>query len=75
MKDTLDLIVDHYGMRLTIAELALVLKTSPGKVRAEISAETFPIKTYKEKPAKSAPRYADARDVAEHLDRQRAKAA
>jgi len=69
MKATLDLIVEHYGLRLTTAELARVLKTSPANIRKEISAETFPIPTYKDRPTRRAPRFADARDVAEYLDR------
>lgn len=75
MKDTTDLIIEHYGLRLTISDLSRILKASPGKIRTDISAGTFPIRTYKERPTRSAPRFADARDVSEYLDRQRMGAA
>ena len=73
MRDTLDIVIQHYGMRLTTADLARLLNTTPEKIRNEISADTFPIPTYKEKPGKQAQRYADARDVAEYLDKMRPK--
>ena len=75
MKETIDIIVEHYGLRLTTADLARLLKTSPASIRTEISAERFPIPTYKDHPGRRAPRFADARDVAKFLDEQRAKAA
>ena len=73
MKDMLDIVIGLYGPRLTTSDLAHALKITPGEVRNQISAGTCPIETYKEKPGKRAPRYADARDVAEYLDRMRPK--
>ena len=75
MRDTLDIILQQYGLRLTTSDLARILKTSPAKIRNDISANTFPIRTYKQKECKRALRYADARDVAEYLDQLRQKAA
>lgn len=75
----LDIIVELYGPRLNTADLASALKTTPENVRNEISAERFPIPIYKDKPTKKDKGtgrnqwYADARDVAEYLDRMRPK--
>jgi len=75
MKEMIDIIVDKYGPRLNTSDLALALRKSPEYIRNWISAGTFPIKTYKESETQSAPRYADARDVAEYLDHLRDRAA
>ena len=74
-KSTLDYVIDRYGLRLTTADLADVFKTTPDAIRTQISAERFPIATYKDHDGERAPRYADARDVAEYLDRKRPRAA
>lgn len=75
MKTTLDYIVERYGLRLTTAELADVMKTTADTVRTQIAAGTFPIPTYKDTDGVRAPRFADAHDVAEYLDRKRPKVA
>ena len=71
MKTMLDYIIELYGPRLTTADLALVMKKTADAIRTEIAAGRFPIKTYKDHDGERAPRYADARDVAEYLDRKR----
>lgn len=71
MKTMLDYIIELYGPRLTTADLARVMKKTADTVRTEINVGTFPIKTYKDHDGERAPRYADARDVAEYLDRKR----
>lgn len=71
MKTMLDYIIERYGPRLTTADLALVMKKTPDAIRTEIAAGKFPIQTYKDTNGERAPRYADARDVAEYLDRKR----
>lgn len=75
MKSMLEILVELYGPRLGTADLARALKKTPEHIRNEISAGVFPIRTYKDGDAQSAPRYADVRDVAEYLDRKRDKAA
>lgn len=74
MKTTLDIIIDHYGMRLNTSKLALALDTTPDAVRTAIQSNKFEIPVYKDGDAERSPWYADARDVAEYLDRKRAKA-
>jgi hypothetical protein len=75
MKSTLDYVVEKYGLRLTTEQIADVMRKSPGEVRNQISREgkeKFPIKIYKEKPeVQQAPWFADYRDVADFIDRQR----
>lgn len=71
MKTMLDYIIELYGPRLTTADLARVMKKTADTVRTEINVGKFPIPTYKEYDGERAPRYADARDVAEYLDRKR----
>lgn len=71
----LPLLIDRYGFRLTIGNLAEVLKITPAEVRNRISADTLGINTVKEREGRSGPRYADVRDVAEYLDTMRQKAA
>src|SRR3990167_8048459 len=71
----LSFLIDRYGFRLTTADLAKVLKTTPAEVRNQISAGTFPVRTAKTREGRSAPRYADVRDVAEYLDATRPTAA
>lgn len=63
-------IFEKYGARLGTDQLAELLGQSRGGVLNAISARTFPIPTYLEGQR----RFADFRDVAAHLDAQRAQA-
>ncbi|SOE69990.1 hypothetical protein SAMN05446635_3675 [Burkholderia sp. OK233] len=58
-------ILERFGVRLTMAQLATLLSMSEGTIRNQVSAETFPIPTYKE----GASRYAPYDAVAEYLDK------
>lgn len=60
-------LLERYGPRLSIDQLAQVLGMAKGTIYNQISAETFPVPTYVD--AKQ--RWADYRDVAEYLDRCR----
>lgn len=62
-------VVEKYGLRLDVSQLAQVLGITPGTVLNRISANTFDIPTYID----NGKRYADYRDVAEHFDRIRFK--
>jgi predicted DNA-binding transcriptional regulator AlpA len=62
-------LVKTYGLRLNMEQLAEALKLSRGSVYNKISAGTFKVPTYLD-----GQRWADARDVAAHLDRCRATA-
>lgn len=64
-------IVERYGIRLSIEQLAAVLGLSKGAVYNQISAGTLPVKTYLD----GGKRWADYRDVAAHLDACREQAA
>jgi predicted DNA-binding transcriptional regulator AlpA len=61
------LLVETYGPRLNIEQLAKVLGLSKGAIYNQISANTFPVETYLD----GGKRWADYRDVAAHLDRCR----
>jgi predicted DNA-binding transcriptional regulator AlpA len=63
-------ILEKFGVRLTMAQLATLLAMSEGTIRNQVSAETFPIPTYKE----GASRYASYEAVAEYLDSMSEKA-
>jgi hypothetical protein len=63
-------ILEKFGVRLTMAQLATLLAMSEGTIRNQVSAETFPIPTYKE----GAARYAPYDAVAEYLDGMSEKA-
>ncbi|WP_406868140.1 hypothetical protein [Paraburkholderia fungorum] len=63
-------ILEKFGVRLTMAQLATLLAMSEGTIRNQVSAETFPIPTYKE----GAARYAAYDAVAEYLDAMSEKA-
>ncbi|MFP3614532.1 hypothetical protein SB778_31055 [Paraburkholderia sp. SIMBA_050] len=63
-------ILEKFGVRLTMAQLATLLAMSEGTIRNQVSAETFPIPTYKE----GASRYASYDAVAEYLDKMSAEA-
>ena len=73
MTSYLQFILDKYGPRLNTSDLAILFKTSPAEIRNRIHGNKFPIPTFKESNSRTAPRYADARDVAEYLDLQRPK--
>lgn len=64
-------IVERYGLRLNIEQLAEVLGISKGAVYNQISAGTCPVKTYID----GGKRWADYRDVAKHIDECRGIAA
>ncbi|MDN7807043.1 hypothetical protein [Burkholderia gladioli] len=63
-------ILEKYGPRMTLAQLAQLLVMSEGTIRNQISAETFPIPTYKE----GGGRYAPYDAVADYLEHMSAKA-
>lgn len=64
-------LVEKYGLRLNAEQLADVLGITKAALYNQISAGTFPVKTYLE----SGKRFADYRDVAEHFDAARSLAA
>jgi predicted DNA-binding transcriptional regulator AlpA len=57
-------IVERYGLRLKIEQLAEILGITKGALYNQISAGTCPVKTYMD----GGKRWADYRDVAAHLD-------
>lgn len=59
------IVAEKYGLRLSMEQLASVLGISKGTVYNQLSAETFAIPTYLD----SGRRWADYRDVANHLDK------
>jgi hypothetical protein len=61
-------LLDKYGPRLTMEELAAVLKRERQTIYNQVSAGTFEIPTYKVRGE----RFADAGDVAKHMDEARA---
>ncbi|SAK69725.1 hypothetical protein AWB80_03599 [Caballeronia pedi] len=63
-------ILENYGVRLTMNQLATLLAMSEGTIRNQVSAETFPIPTYTE----GAKRFAPYDAVADYLDEMSAKA-
>ncbi|MFM0250625.1 hypothetical protein [Paraburkholderia sediminicola] len=63
-------ILEKFGPRMTMGQLATLLAMSEGTIRNQVSAETFPIPTYKE----GAARYAPYDAVAEYLDAMSEKA-
>lgn len=64
------LIFEKYGPRLDIEKLADVTGLKKPTIYNQMSAGTFPIKTYLD----GGKRWADFRDVAEHLDACRDRA-
>lgn len=74
MKDTLDYVVERYGLRLNTTKLAQALDTTPDNVRTMIAEGRFYIPVYKDTEGERAPWYASAQDVADYLDRKRTKA-
>ena len=63
-------ILENYGVRLTMGQLARLLEMSEGTILNQVSAETFPVPTYKE----GASRYAAYDAVADYLDSMSEKA-
>lgn len=63
-------ILEKFGPRLTMAQLASLLSLSEGTIRNQVSAETFPIATYKEGAARFTPYEA----VADYLNAMSEKA-
>lgn len=61
-------LLDNYGPRLTVAQLAKVLGLAEGTVRNKIAGGTLSLRTY----LADGGRWADYRDVAEYLDECRA---
>lgn len=64
------MIVDKYGFRVGVEKLAEILCITKPSVYNQLSAGTFPIPTYLDQGK----RYADFRDVAEHIDKCRTAA-
>lgn len=64
-------VVEKYGMRLSVEQLAELLGLSKGALYNQFSAGTCPVKTYID----GGKRWADYRDVAKHLDECRELAA
>lgn len=65
------MIFERYGPRLNAEKLAEVLGITKAALYNQISAGTFPVKTYLD----SGKRYADYRDLAAHFDHCRSLAA
>ena len=63
-------LIERYGLRLNVDQMAEVLGLTPGAVRNQISAETFPLPTYLD----GGRRWCDYRDVATYLDSCRVRA-
>ncbi|PNL00748.1 hypothetical protein I6G78_07775 [Burkholderia glumae] len=63
-------ILEKFGPRMNLSQLAQLLQMSEGTIRNQISAETFPIPTYKE----GAGRFAAYDAVADYLDQMSAEA-
>jgi hypothetical protein len=63
-------LIEKYGLRLTLHQLAEALGREESTIRNQLSAETFEIPTYMD----GGKRWADVRDVAEYFDRGRARA-
>jgi len=64
-------LLDKYGPRLDMEQLASVLVLDAGTLLNQVSAGTLQVKTYRD----GRKRFADYRDVAEYLDRVRELAA
>jgi hypothetical protein len=64
-------LLEKYGPRMNIDQLAEVMSLSPATIYNQVSAGRFPIKTYIE----GKQRFADCRDVCEYFDVMREKAA
>ena len=65
------IVAEKYGARLGMEQLAEILGVSKGALYNQVSAGRCPVKTYLD----GGKRFADFRDVAEHLDACQAQAA
>lgn len=63
-------LLDRYGLRISIDQLTDILNLKCGTIYNQISAQTFPIRTYTD----GGKRFADYRDVATYLDECRQRA-
>lgn len=64
-------IVEKYGFRLGVEQLAEVFSLAPKTIYNQVSAGSFPVPTYVD----GGQRWADARDVAARFDELRRQAA
>lgn len=64
-------LLERYGARLTVEQMAEALQIGKSTIHNQIGADTFPIPTYLDQRT----RFADVRDVAKYLDDCRARAA
>lgn len=64
-------LLETYGLRLGLDDLAQVLGMSKSTIYNQISAHSFPVRTYVD----AGKRWADYRDVADYLDECRKQAA
>lgn len=64
-------IVERYGLRLNVNQIAEMLDIKTASLANQISANRCPIKTYID----GGRRWADYRDVAEYIDTARERAA
>lgn len=65
------MLLEKYGARLNTEQLAEAIGISKAALYNQVSAGTFPVKTYVD----AGKRWADYRDVAEYFDQVRAQAA
>lgn len=61
------MIVDKYGFRVGVTQLAEIMCITKPAVYNQLSAGTFPIPTYLDQGK----RFADFRDIAAHIDKCR----
>jgi hypothetical protein len=67
MQSTLDLLINKYGITLSLEQLGEVLKNTPKTLDNKIRLGTLPVPTFRE----GGRRLAFAQDVAEYLERRR----
>jgi len=63
-------LIEKYGLRVNLDQLAAILETTAPNLRRKISEGTFGIPTYID----NGKRWADVRDVADYLDQRRQEA-
>lgn len=63
-------LLEHYGPRLNLDQLAAVLGISKNTIYNQVSAQTFPVPTYVD----GNKRFADYRDVSTYIDKCRDEA-
>ena len=63
-------LIENYGLRMTLEQVAQELSITPQTIRNQISADRFPIPTVVDQGR----RWVDFRDFAEYLDEVRKKA-